>query len=144
MEQVWAFHEAPDALERLLPPDGSVQVIQRRGGLEPGSTVELELRFGPFRLRWVARHTECVPLSHFCDEQERGPFRLWRHRHGFEARGEDLCLLSDEVEFSLPLAPVGDWLAGWVVKGILKRLFLFRHARTADACGARILQQSSG
>lgn len=144
VERVWAFHEAPDALERLLPPDGSVRVIERRGGLEPGSTVELELRFGPFRLPWVARHTECVPLSHFCDEQERGPFRRWRHRHGFEAHGADLCLLSDEVEFSLPLAPAGDWLGRWVVKRILEKLFLFRHARTADACGARILQQSSG
>lgn len=144
VERVWAFHEAPDALERLLPSDGSARVVERRGGLEPGATVELELRFGPFRHRWLARHTECVPLSHFCDVQERGPFRLWRHRHGFEQAGPGRCRLVDEVEFSLPLAPVSDWLGAPVVKRMLAKMFRERHARTAEACGARILEQSGG
>ncbi len=144
VERVWAFHESPDALERLLPPDGSVRLLRRRGGLEPGSGAELELRFGPFRLRWVARHTACVPLSHFCDEQERGPFRLWRHRHGFEARGADRCLLADEVEFSLPLAPVADWAGAPLAKHMLRKMFAIRHARTAEACGAQILEQEDG
>ncbi len=141
VEAVWAFHEAPDALERLLPPDGSVRVIERRGGLEPGSTVELELRLGPLRRQWVARHTECVALSHFCDVQERGPFRLWRHRHGFERAGEGRCLLADEVEWSLPLGPLTDWLARPLVEHKLKEMFQWRHARTAEACGARIVDQ---
>lgn len=141
VERVWAFHESPDALERLLPPEGSVRLVRRQGGLEPGAAAELELRFGPFRLRWVARHTECVPLSHFSDVQERGPFRLWRHRHGFEARGANVCLLVDDVEFSLPLAPVADWIAAPLVKQMLRKMFALRHAQTAAACGARILEQ---
>ncbi len=144
VESVWAFHESAGALERLLPPDGSARLVSRRGGLEPGASAELELRFGPFRRRWVARHTECVPLSHFCDVQERGPFRLWRHRHGFEAAGAARRRLSDEVEFSLPLAPLSDWLCAPVVKRILKKMFRERHARTAEDCGAGILEQSGG
>lgn len=144
VEKVWAFHEAPAALERLLPPDGSVRVVERRGGLEPGSTVELEMRFGPLRRRWLARHIECVPLSHFCDVQEQGPFRAWRHRHGFEAAGAGRCRLVDEVEFSLPLAPWTDWLGGWAAKQALRKMFRQRHARTAAACGARVLEQSGG
>ncbi len=143
VERVWALHESPDALERLLPLDGSVRLLGRRSGLEPGSGAELELRFGPFRLRWVARHTERVPLSHFCDVQERGPFRLWRHRHGFEARGADRCLLADEVEFSLPLAPVADWAGAWLAKHMLRKMFAMRHTRRAEACGAQILEQEN-
>ncbi|GIU80877.1 MAG: cyclase [Bryobacteraceae bacterium] len=144
VERVWAFHEAPDALEKLLPPDGSARVLERRGGLEPGSTVELEVRLGPLRRRWLARHTECVRFSHFCDVQERGPFRVWRHRHGFEAADGGRCRLTDDVEFSLPLAPVSDWLGAPVVKQILRKMFEWRHARTAEECGAEILEQSCG
>jgi ligand-binding SRPBCC domain-containing protein len=144
LEKVWAFHEAPEALEKLLPPDGSVRVVERRGGLEPGSTVELELRFGPLRRRWLARHTEYERFSHFSDVQEKGPFRVWRHRHGFERAGEGRCRLVDEVEYSLPLAPVSDWLGGAVVKQILRKMFRMRHEQTAEACGAAILEHSGG
>jgi ligand-binding SRPBCC domain-containing protein len=141
LERVWAFHEDPRALERLLPPGGGVRVLNRRGGLEPGATVELEIRFGPFRRRWLAQHTECVPLSHFCDTQVRGPFRRWRHRHGFEPLGADRCRLVDEVEFSLPPAGLADWIAAPAVKHILRKMFAWRHARTAEACGAQAFHE---
>jgi ligand-binding SRPBCC domain-containing protein len=84
VERVFAFHKSPGALERLLPPRPAARVVRRSGGLEPGSEVEIELRIGPFRQRWVALHTEYRENEFFCDVQKRGPFRLWRHRHGFE------------------------------------------------------------
>lgn len=143
VERVFAFHKQPDALERLLPAWPPARVAARRGGLEPGSEVEIELRLGPLRQRWVARHTGYRENEYFCDEQVRGPFRLWRHRHGFERAAGGRCRLVDEVEFSLPLAPVSDWLAGWAVKQMLKKMFAERHARTAAACGARLLESST-
>lgn len=79
VERVFAFHQQPDALQRLLPVWPPVRVIRRTGGLEPGSLVELELRFGPMRLRWLARHTGHRENEFFSDEQVRGPFRIWRH-----------------------------------------------------------------
>ncbi|MCX7619140.1 SRPBCC family protein, partial [Tepidiforma sp.] len=106
---------------------------------EPGSEVDIELRLGPLRLRWAARHTAYRENQFFCDEQVQGPFRVWRHRHGFERQPDGRCLLTDDVEFSLPLAPVSDWLAGWAVKRMLRKMFAERHARTAAACGVRLL-----
>ena len=141
VERVFAFHKSPGALERLLPPRPPARVVRRSGGLEPGSEVEIELRIGPFRQRWVGLHTEYRENEFFCDVQKRGPFRLWRHRHGFERVAADRCRLVDEVEFSLPLAPLGDLLAAWLVKQQLGKMFSWRHARTAEACGARVLAQ---
>lgn len=142
VERVFAFHKKPDALERLLPAWPRARVVARRGGLEPGSEVEIELRLGPLRQRWVARHTGYRENEFFSDEQVRGPFRLWRHRHGFERAAGGRSRLVDEVEFSLPLAPLSDWLAGWAVKRMLRKMFAERHARTAAACGARLLESA--
>lgn len=134
VERVFGFHESPDALERLLPPWQDVRVVRREGGLQAGSRVVLELRFGPFRRTWVARHTACVPNEFFADVQEQGPFRAWRHRHEFTPAGPGACRLTDRVECSLPLAPLSDWLAGWLVRMQLRRMFAWRHQATAKAC----------
>lgn len=131
--RVFSFHESPDALERLLPPGGRVRVVSREGGLEKGARVVLEMRFGPLRKRWVARHTEYVPNTLFADVQESGPFRRWFHRHEFAAEGPNACRLTDRVEFSLPGGPLMDWLAGWAVKLALRAMFRARHAATRRA-----------
>ncbi len=143
VERVFAFHKKPDALDKLLPAWPPARVAARRGGLEPGSEVEIELRLGPLRQRWVARHTGYRENEFFSDEQVQGPFRRWRHRHGFERVDAERCRLVDEVEFSLPLAPLSDWLAGWLVKQMLKKMFADRHARTAAACGARLVEDGA-
>jgi ligand-binding SRPBCC domain-containing protein len=133
VERVFAFHESPDALERLLPPGGRVRVVSREGGLEKGARVVLEMCLGPLRKRWVARHTEYVPDTLFADVQESGPFRSWAHRHEFAAEGRNACRLTDRVEFSLPGGRLVDWLAGWAAKLALRAMFRARHAATRRA-----------
>jgi hypothetical protein len=63
--------------------------------MEPGSLVELEPRFEPVRLRWLARHAGYRENEFFSDEQVRGPFRFWRHRHGSEETVDGRCVLAD-------------------------------------------------
>jgi ligand-binding SRPBCC domain-containing protein len=79
VERVFAFHERDDALARLSPPVPPLRVIRRTGGLMPGA--EVDLRVGP--VRWLARHTRYDPPRLFVDEQVRGPFASWVHRHEF-------------------------------------------------------------
>ncbi len=134
VERVFAFHESADALQRLLPPWQDARVVRREGGLAAGALVELELRLGPIRQRWVARHTEYSKNGLFADVQERGPFRTWRHRHEFDALGPELCRLTDRVEFSLPGGRLVDWLLGWLARWQLRRMFEYRHRVTDEAC----------
>jgi ligand-binding SRPBCC domain-containing protein len=58
------------------------------------------------------------------DEQVRGPYRLWRHVHRFEADG-DATKMIDEVHYALPLAPIGE-IAHFIVRAQLDRIFDFR------------------
>lgn len=131
VESVFAFHEWDGALAALLPPNG--RVVRREGGLAVGARVELEFRFGPLRMRWVARHTEYKKNELFADVQEAGPFRRWVHRHEFAAEGEGRTRLTDAVEFSLPGGALVNFLGAWAAKLALRGMFSARHRATRAA-----------
>ena len=133
VEQVFAFHEQPDALERLTPPFAPVRVLRREGGIQPGAIVELEVPFGPFKRRWLARHTEYEKNRLFTDVQESGPFRRWVHRHLFEPVSPRETRLTDDITFSLPGGPLLDFPGAWFARLQLRRMFRYRHEATRRA-----------
>jgi hypothetical protein len=129
-DRVFAFHETPDALERLTPPWERVVVESGGGSIRPGSRVTLRTRLGPIALRWVAEHTEYDPPRLFADRQLSGPFASWYHRHQMIDDGQGGTRLRDEVDYELPLGAVGRWLMGRVVGRKLVRMFDYRHEVT--------------
>lgn len=137
----FAWHAAPGAFERLMPPWERMRVFRRDLGGEAvpgagpsaigeGARLEFGVRQGPLWLRWVARHGACVAGSEFNDVQERGPFAAWKHRHKFMTSREGRACLEDDIEFALPLGAIGE--AGFsLARATLRRMFWWRHLRTA-------------
>ena len=130
---VFAFHEREDALPLLTPPFPPVRVVSKSGGIEPGGRVELQV--GPFR--WTALHTEYEKDRLFVDEQIRGPFARWVHRHQFEPIDGGRSRLTDRVEYLLPGGKAVTALFGWAVRLGLRRMFAFRHAATSASASQR-------
>lgn len=133
-EKVFAFHEAPDAFERLQPPWQKSEVVQPPTSLEVGTCVILKVKFGPIWQTLVAEHVAYEPGKMFADELIKGPFAKWHHKHIVTAQGEDECVLTDDIEYELPLGPLGRLLGGWVARRNLEKLFDFRHRVTREAC----------
>ena len=133
-ERVFAFHELPDALARLMPPWESSRVIQLARISEVGSEAIVETRIlGFLPARWVARHTAYDPPRMFEDVQVNGPFKRWRHRHTIEPH-EKGSVLRDEVDFETPLGALGRLASPLVVEPRLRRLFEYRHRVTREWC----------
>lgn len=132
-EEVFRWHQAPDALARLTPPGAGVQVVEAAPSLEDGTRAVLRVRVMGFWRTWVAVHEGYVPGRRFADRQVEGPFAHWLHTHRVEPVGPDACLLEDRVEWALPLGALGRWLGGWHVRRTLRRTFAWRHAVTAAA-----------
>ncbi len=134
-EEVFRWHARPEALEDLTPPWEPVEVESRTGGIEDeGSRVQIRMRVGPFRPRWIAEHRECVPGRRFRDVQVKGPFAHWEHTHSFLPDGSG-SILEDRVEYALPGGRLAHWLFGGFVRRKLRRLFDYRHRVTAEALG---------
>jgi ligand-binding SRPBCC domain-containing protein len=129
---VFQWHEEPAALERLLPPGGWVRIEQREGGVRDGGRVTLSMGIGPLRIRWESLHYGYVRNEQFCDEQVRGPFRTWRHRHRVEPVAAGQTLYEDRVEYALRGGAVAGALFDRLLRWMLSRAFEQRH-RTVRA-----------
>ena len=141
-KELFAWHTAPGALDRLLPPASGVRVLSR-APLTKGSEVELSVPVGPFRKRWLARHSEVHDPQGFVDEQVSGPFPAWRHEHRFadvaadgQPSGAQVsgalvsgAQLTDAVTYTPPGGPLSG-VVDLVVTRDLRRTFSWRHERT--------------
>ena len=135
-ERVFAFHELPDALERLVPPWENVRVIQKADISVIGSRAIVETKvLGFFRTRWVAEHVKYDPPREFEDVQISGPFKGWRHRHIVRAHAEEgSSVLRDEIEYEMPLGVICAVFAPFLVERRLEKMFNYRHEVTRRWC----------
>ena len=127
LHQVFLFFANPQNLPRIMPPAlGAIlsrlelQPPPRTSGIEStaglagvGSGIVVSVKVVPFlpiRAPWVARIVEFEWDQYFVDIQEKGPFKSWRHRHGFKAEernGVSGTLVGDFVEYEIGFGPFG-------------------------------------
>jgi ligand-binding SRPBCC domain-containing protein len=133
-ERVFAFHELPDAFERLVPPWEAAKVVQKAEISMIGSQAIIEQKiFGLIPSRWVAEHTEYDPPRSFTDIQVSGPFKSWRHCHIVMPHA-DGALLRDDIEFEPPMSYLGAIAAPILIVPKLDKMFEFRHEVTRKWC----------
>lgn len=132
-DAVFAWHEAPGALERLTPPREPVRLLRHEGGIRDGARVSLRVGPWPFALRWDLEHRDYQPGRSFTDVQTRGPFRSWTHVHRMIPQGADACVLEDAIEYEMRLGLLGRVLGRLFMQPKLQRLFAYRHDVTRRA-----------
>jgi len=132
-EKLFAFHELPDAFLRLLPPREKIRVHEVAPNLRAGSRTIVDVRILFFYIRFESLHTAYDPPHSFEDQQTRGPFRSWRHRHIVEPHPEGAVLI-DDIEYTPPFGTLGRAIDGIVIKPRLRRVFEFRHRVTRECC----------
>lgn len=121
LKTVFAWHERPGAVHRLMPPWAPMRVRTEAASLD-GDAAVLAL---PLGVPWVARHRDYEPPHRFVDELESAPLRLlvpWRHTHEFAADG-DGTRVTDTVRTPVPGA-------------FLRTMFGYRHRQLADDLAA--------
>ena len=121
-KELFHWHEKQGAFHRLSPPWDQVKVLRQDPTLKPGAEVHIQMKMGPFPLKWVAKHTEYHPPNEFVDIQLKGPFKKWIHRHRMFELGELTSELEDHITFQTPWS-LGE---GMALKSV-ERLFNYRH-----------------
>jgi uncharacterized protein (TIGR01777 family) len=133
--EVFRFFSDPANLEALTPPFLHFHVLgASTPELRAGTTIDYKLSLRGMPVRWQSVIEDWVPNHRFVDRQVRGPYRKWVHTHEFEQRNGG-TLVRDRVRYALPLAPLGDLVAGRLVSRDLNRIFAYRRARLRELLG---------
>lgn len=90
--------------------------------------MQLSVRTGPFRSRWLVEHQGYIHNEQFQDVLLRGPFATYTHTHTFTPDGPKASTLTDSIEYALPLGVPGAAVAGRYARNTFKRVFQYRHA----------------
>jgi len=164
VELVFAFFANPANLPHLMPPKLEARIedarilpppprpvaqdVSRRFlSVAAGVGSEILISFYPIpwvprRASWLTRITEFEWNSHFRDEQVRGPFTEFQHRHGIETEfrdGQEGTLVSDAVEYELPYGLMGR-IGGAMVRRQLASSFAYRQKRLPEILAAAARQ----
>ena len=134
VQSVFDWHLSPEAILILTPPWQPMEVIEY-SELAENSLAVFRTRILGIPFYWEAEHFDVQLNKQFCDRQVKGPFRTWIHRHLFLAKGNETCLMIDEIDFTLTRARWINRILGNVIYRKIDALFEFRH---------QVLQQQFG
>lgn len=146
-EQVFAFFADAANLGRITPPELNFAILTPVPiTMQPGTLIDYRLQLHGVPFHWQSEITVWEPPTCFVDEQRRGPYREWIHRHTFSDTADGGTLIEDEVRYRLPLAPIGEALHP-LVRQQLEGIFAYRReavtrlldrSREAGDCPGRL------
>lgn len=147
VERVFLFFADPENLPRIMPHSTgarNVKVLLARPVSFPaeanftqpiageGSQIVTSFRalpFLPIRLSWTASIIEFKWNGCFADDQTRGPFRRFRHRHHFlrsERNGTDGTIIHDVIDYEAGFGVLGVLAERLFISRMLKSVFEYR------------------
>jgi ligand-binding SRPBCC domain-containing protein len=126
-EEVFAFFSDAQNLERITPSFLRFHIVTPGPiAMRAGTLIDYELRLYGVKFRWRTRIAAFEPPAFFVDEQLKGPYRRWVHRHTFE-EAPGGTLMRDRVEYELGFGPFGALAHALFVRRSVERIFNYRN-----------------
>ena len=140
LERTFSLFEDPYNLAKITPSSLDFQVTSKEHiQMRQGAEIEYTIRWLGLPMHWKTLIREYEPPFLFVDEQAKGPYSLWRHRHTFKPtlRG---VRVADHVEYALPFGSLGRMTHALMVRRQLEAIFQFRQRELGKMLGGKTTQ----
>lgn len=135
LSEVFAFFSRAENLEVLTPPWLNFKILEvTPQPIQQGTLINYSLRVHGIPFKWTSEIVEWEPPHRFVDLQLRGPYKLWRHEHRFEA-SDGGTLISDTISLALPLGVLGQFAYKIKVRSDVHEIFAFRQNKVCTLFG---------
>lgn len=135
LPEVFAFFSAAENLEAITPAFLRFRIVTPLPiDMRAGTRIDYSLSLWGLPMRWRTKITSWQPDVCFIDEQESGPYALWRHLHEFETHAGG-TRMRDRVDYELPMGPLGSIAHALLVRRSLHAIFEYRRRAIAQRFG---------
>ena len=130
--EVFGFFSRAENLETITPAFLHFKILAvTPEPIREGTLISYKLRLHGVPLRWTSEIVEWNPPHRFVDLQRRGPYKVWRHEHHFEAC-DGGTLITDSVSLALPLGVLGRIAYKLRVRAEVNEIFAFRERKIRE------------
>lgn len=137
IEAAWDFFSSPRNLKTITPPYMGFDITSDFIDEKMYAGMIITYKVSPLfniPLNWVTEITHVREPWFFVDDQRKGPFRIWHHRHFFREIPQGIEM-TDIVYYD-----VGLWLPGRVVENLIVKkkvegIFDFRFKKLQELFG---------
>ena len=103
MDTVFEFFSRPENLEKITPTSMGFNIITPSPiEMKEGAIIDYTVKIMGVPMRWRTMITSYKKNEYFVDEQLKGPYSYWHHRHSFK-EVEGGVLIIDEITYALPI-----------------------------------------
>ncbi len=122
-EQVFSFFADAVNLETVTPPWLNFKILTP-GPIEmrEGTLIDYRLLIHRLPVKWHTCISSWQPPHFFVDEQLRGPYRKWIHKHMFDP-SDGGTIVRDLVNYAVPF---DSFVHSWFVRPDIENIFRYR------------------
>lgn len=122
-DEVFSYFSDAHNLAEITPPRLRFVVLTPRPiEMKVGTLIDYRLKLRGIPVRWQSEITAWEPPYFFVDEQRKGPYRCWIHKHTF-VETDGGTLVGDEVEYAVP---GGKLINDLIVRPDIEQIFAYR------------------
>ncbi len=128
-DEVFSYFSDAHNLVEITPQGLCLVVLTPKPiEMEVGTLIDYRLKLRGIPVRWQTEITGWEPPHFFVDEQRRGPYKRWIHKHTFFETDEG-TLVKDEVEYAVPGGNLIDKL---FVRADIEKIFKYRSQKLQE------------
>ena len=127
IKDVFNFFKEAKNLEKITPEYLNFKILgMNTDNIQAGSLIDYKLQIHGVPVKWKTKISEFEDGSYFVDEQLKGPYSKWVHKHSFFTHKSG-TLISDRVVYKVPLGFLGSLFAGRFIKNDVNNIFKYRN-----------------
>tara|TARA_Y100001970_G_C13808702_1_gene638856 strand:- start:81 stop:539 length:459 start_codon:yes stop_codon:yes gene_type:complete len=126
IEEVFDFFSKPENLSRITPKKLNFKILTPTPiKMMKGQIIDYTIRLIGFQIHWRTLITDYNPPYSFIDQQIKGPYTIWHHKHTFKkiANGVEIY---DNITYSIPFGIIGRILHYVWIQKDLENIFRYR------------------
>ena len=126
IENVFDFFSNPENLSILTPEELNFRILTPTPIImKEGQIIDYTIKLFGLKIRWRTIITEFNKNNSFVDQQLKGPYSMWHHKHIFKERNGKVEMV-DEISYALPFGILGEIVNVIWVKKDLDKIFKYR------------------